>query len=160
MDIVFEKINTFIPELNSLRLQFKQGWIQGVTLKDQLEQDREKNLIYGSLNSGVHKMDLKNTIKQKPAHENLSRGQKKIISSIYYLCYIELLTKHLGVNPILCLDDMDAELDSQKTAVFSEFIQNSSNQVFVTTVDKEKIAPNLKTASMFHVKHNQINPSS
>lgn len=158
--MVNEKINAFIPELKTLQLQFKQGWVEGITLKDQLKQDREKNLIYGSLNAGVHKMDLKNTIKQKPAHENLSRGQKKIISSVYYLCYIELLTKHLNVNPILCLDDMDAELDTHKTAVFSEFIQNSSNQVFVTTVDKEKLAPNLKKASMFHVKHNQIIPSS
>lgn len=157
---VHEKINDFIPELSSLKLDFKKGWTQDNSLTEQISLDREKNLIYGNLSSGTHKMDIKNTIHQTPAHENLSRGQKKVISSIYFLSYIEILTTHLGVDPILCLDDMDAELDIKKTAVFSDFIQQSNNQVFITTVDKDKLIHGLKDAAMFHVEHNKITPFS
>lgn len=156
VDSVQRKIQFFVPELESFKTTFKQGWNKEKTLLDQLNADRDKNLLYGSLVSGTHKMDLKNTYNQLPAYETLSRGQKKIISSIFYLSYIELLTNHLGINPILCLDDMDAELDINKTAVFNEFIENSVNQIFLTTVAAEKLTSSLSTFSLFHVKHNQI----
>ncbi len=155
---VQHKIKLFMPDLDSFVVSFRQGWGKDKTLVEQLESEREKNLLYGNLNSGTHKMDIKSTVKQQAAHENLSRGQKKIISSIFYLSYIELLTQYLGVHPILCLDDMDAELDATKTAVFSEFIQNSHNQIFLTTVEKDKLTPTLKKATVFHVKQNQIKP--
>lgn len=154
--LVKEKINKFVPELNELNLTFYQGWSSETPLQDQLKKDREKNLIYGNLTHGPHKMDIKNKINQGLAHERLSRGQKKLISIIYYLSFIELLSSELNTNPILCLDDMDAELDLNKAQVLCDFIQHSPNQIFISTVDPDKLLSILDDVHMFHVKHNQI----
>ncbi|VAW44180.1 DNA recombination and repair protein RecF [hydrothermal vent metagenome] len=155
-DLIYIKVQLIIPELAELEISFYQGWSKENTLAEQIQKDREKNLVYGNLNQGVHKMDIKNSIIHKPAHENLSRGQKKLISIIYYLSYIELLSTQLKINPILCLDDMDAELDTEKTKILCDFIQNSSNQAFISTVDPNKLMALLKKTCLFHVEHNQI----
>ncbi|MCX7553170.1 DNA replication and repair protein RecF [Marinicella sp. S1101] len=153
---VCQKVALFLPELGDFEPTYRQGWSQERSLSEQIKIDRDKNLLFGNLLSGCHKMDIKSNINKKPAHENLSRGQKKIISSIYYISYIELLSAHLSINPILCLDDMDAELDPSKTAIFSDFIQNSNNQIFITTVDKEKLSTDTKDTAVFHVEHQQV----
>lgn len=153
---VCQKVALFLPELGDFEPVFRQGWSKERSLTDQFKIDRDKNLLFGNLLSGCHKMDIKSNINKKPAHENLSRGQKKIISSIYYISYIELLSTHLNINPILCLDDMDAELDPSKTAIFSEFIQNSNNQIFITTVDKNKLSTHTEDTAVFHVEHQQV----
>lgn len=152
-----KKLAVIVPELTEIKPVFYQGWSKENTLVEQLEKDRDKNFLYGNLNNGVHKMDIKNSIKNKPAHENLSRGQKKLISIIYYLSYIELITEQLNIKPILCLDDMDAELDSEKTHILCDFIQNSQHQVFISTVDPEKLTHIFDQVCLFHVEHNQVN---
>ncbi len=156
-ELIHKKINEIIPELSSLELFFYQGWAKENTLTEQLEKDRTKNLMYGNLSNGVHKMDIKNTINQNIAHENLSRGQKKLVSIFYYLSYIELLSSQLKTNPILCLDDMDAELDNHKTQILCDFLQTCDNQVFISTVEPGKLMNVLNNTCLFHVEHNQIN---
>ncbi len=153
--LVEKKTAQFIPELSTLKVGYYQGWSKDNSLVEQLNKDRDKNLMYGNLNSGVHKMDVKNTIKHMSAQECLSRGQKKMISIIYYLSFIELITAHTGIDPVLCLDDMDAELDINKTQILCDFIQTANNQVFISTVDKDKLIPMLDGLGLFHVKHNQ-----
>ncbi len=155
-ELINKKIKEIIPELSAFELSFYQGWSKENNLTEQIQKDRTKNVLYGNLTHGVHKMDIKNTINQKIAHENLSRGQKKLVSIIYYLSYIELLSSQLKTNPILCLDDMDAELDSQKTQVLCDFIQSCENQVFISTVEPEKLMKVLKHTCLFHVEHNQV----
>ncbi len=155
--LINQRIELIVPELAKFDLIFYQGWSQDNTLTEQLTKDRNKNVLYGNLNFGVHKMDIRNTFNNQPAHEILSRGQKKLISIIYYLSYIELLSTHLKVNPILCLDDMDAELDSGKTKVLFDFIQNSSHQTFISTVDANKLLDVLPNADLFHVEHGMVN---
>ena len=152
-DKVIEKIGAFIPELGHLEVRYHQGWSTESTLQEQLLHDADKNRLYGSLQHGVHKMDIRNHINNQLAQDCLSRGQKKLISIIYYLCFIELLTEECGVTPILCLDDMDAELDLEKTRILCDFIEHSNHQVFITTVDPSKLTSVLNDAAMFHVKH-------
>ena len=152
---VKNKITEFIPELSELEVRYHQGWSVDFSLEQQLAHDADKNRLYGNLQHGVHKMDIRNHINNQLAHECLSRGQKKLISIIYYLCFIEFLTEECGVTPLLCLDDMDAELDLDKTRILCDFIEHSKHQVFITTVDPAKLTSVLKDAAMFHVKHQQ-----
>lgn len=155
-DLIYQNIAIIIPELKDLQLNFYQGWSKENTLSEQLIKDRDKNFLYGNLNQGVHKMDIRNTIQQKPAHEHLSRGQKKLISIIYYLSYIDLISNQLDSSPILCLDDIDAELDTNKTQILCDYIQNSNNQAFISTVDSKKLMKILPDACLFHVEHRQV----
>jgi len=142
--IINIKLKLIVPELTALEPSFYQGWNKEHTLFEQIKKDREKNLIYGNLSQGIHKMDIKNSI------------NKKLISIVYYLSYVELLSNQLSTKPILCLDDMDAELDAEKTQILCDFIQNSHHQVFITTVDSEKMMRKFESTSLFHVEHTKV----
>ena len=102
-------------------------------------------------------MDIKCKVNNNQAQDVLSRGQKKIISIIFNLCFIEMLTAATGTNPIICLDDLDAELDDGKTNLLCDFINYSQNQIFLSTVDLNKVTPLLNDLDVFHVEHASIN---
>lgn len=156
--LVLNKISQFIPEIDDIDLYYFQGWSKDYSLQSQLEKDKEKNFNYGSLYSGVHKMDIKCKVNQNQAQDVLSRGQKKIISIIFNLCFIEMLTEATGLDPVVCLDDLDAELDLHKTHLLCDFINQSKNQIFLTTVDLDKVTSLLSDVGVFHVKQATISP--
>ena len=138
-----------IPDLN---LVYKKGWSNEFTLKEQLEKDRIKNILYGQLQHGPHKMDIKIQTGKYQASQTLSRGQKKILSIAFYMAYIEYLNKH-NINPVLCLDDFDAEIDENKLIKAASFFNTTKTQIFITSVQKEKIQKAFPEADLFHVKH-------
>ncbi|MCF6318054.1 MAG: DNA replication and repair protein RecF [Proteobacteria bacterium] len=139
-------------EVDKLSIDFKQGWNDDISLEEQMEIDRSKNLLYGKLLHGPHKMDIKIKTHRLQAAQTLSRGQKKILSIAFYMAYIQFLNKN-NVHPVLCLDDFDAELDSEKLQKAADFFKNSKAQIFITSVQKEKITKAFKNADLFHVKH-------
>lgn len=154
--LIYTKIEHFIPELADMNMVYSQGWTKELSLEELLNRDRDRHLSYGHLNGGIHKMDIKNLFGHTPAHERLSRGQKKIISIIYYLSFIELMSAVLERSPLLCLDDMDAELDAAKTQILADFIQQGNHQVFISTVDQKNLLNVLGDVDMFHVKHQGV----
>ena len=139
-------------DISNLELDYYKGWSETLTLKEQLVKDRKRNLLYGQLQHGPHKMDIKIQVLNNPASQVLSRGQKKVLSLTFYMAYIQLLQNH-DVKPIVCLDDLDAELDDNKLSKVSEFFIQSNLQLFITTVLSEKIKKIFPNAQMFHVKH-------
>lgn len=139
-------------EINDLNIVFKQGWSENIGLQEQLELDRSKNLMYGQLQHGPHKMDIKIQTGNHQASQTLSRGQKKILSIAFYMAYIEYLNNH-DINPILCLDDFDAEIDNHKLKKAAVFFNNTNTQIFITSVQKKKILKAFPEADLFHVKH-------
>ena len=139
-------------EIKDLSITYKQGWSESLSLSEQMEFDRSKNLKYGQLQHGPHKMDIKISTGSFAASQTLSRGQKKILSITFYMAYIELL-KNNSITPILCLDDFDAELDSVKLSKAADFFKKTNTQIFITSVHKEKILKVFPEAHMFHVEH-------
>jgi len=140
------------PELSELSIIFKKGWSDDISLHEQLLQDREKNLLYGKLQHGPHKMDLKINIGNMLASHVLSRGQKKTLSIVFYMAYIKTLLNN-QINPILCLDDFDAELDAEKLSKAAQFFKQSNMQIFITSVQEDKIKKAFPDSQVFHVKH-------
>lgn len=152
---VEQKVKEFIPELDGFALNFYQGWNKDLNLSELLIKDKQKNFAYGNLYSGVHKMDIKCKVNAFSAMDVLSRGQKKIISIVFYLSFIELLTESTGLDPVICLDDLDAELDENKTNLLCEFIKTRNNQIFISTVDISKVTSLFDDVAVFHVKHDK-----
>lgn len=139
-------------DIDNLELDYYKGWSDSLTLKEQLIKDRKRNLLYGQLQHGPHKMDIKINVLNSPASQVLSRGQKKVLSLTFYMAYIQLLINY-EIKPIVCLDDLDAELDDNKLSKVSEFFINSNLQLFITTVLIKKVKTFFPQAQMFHVKH-------
>jgi len=150
---IIMKLSTYMqPEIINLEISYKQGWSDDITLTTQLKKDRQKNLMYGQLQHGPHKMDIKVSTGHLQASQTLSRGQKKTLSITFYMAYIELLSIN-SVRPILCLDDFDAELDSTKLKKASKFFIDTGAQIFITSVNKDHISSVFPNAEMFHVEH-------
>ena len=149
--IVIDLSSFMQQEILNLSIVFKQGWPDNISLRNQLKLDRKKNILYGQLQHGPHKMDIKINTGHLQASQTLSRGQKKTLSITFYMAYIELLLMN-SVKPILCLDDFDAELDSDKLNKAAKFFINSGAQIFVTSVNAKHIAAVFPKAEMFHVK--------
>ena len=140
-------------DVDNLSLKFKQGWPEDVSLKTQLELDRQRNFKFGALQHGPHKTDIGINIFNQLATHTLSRGQKKTLAIVFYMAYINVLTAN-NINPILCLDDLDAELDAEKLRSVADFFNSTELQVFITSVQKNIIEEVFPEAEMFHVKHN------
>lgn len=147
------RLSAYMQEdIQDLTVNFKKGWATDVSLKEQLRIDRVKNLLYGQLQHGPHKMDIKINIGSHQASQTLSRGQKKILSFTFYMAYIEYLNS-FNIHPVLCLDDFDAEIDEDKLYKSAHFFKNTQSQLFITSVQKNKIQKAFPDAGMFHVEH-------
>jgi DNA replication and repair protein RecF len=147
------KTSTFMQEeLKGIEIEYKRGWPKGIELSEQLKRDRLKNLQYGQLQQGPHKMDLKITIKNNSVSQILSRGQKKILSITLYMAYVEYTKAKTKTKPIICLDDFDAELDKGKLKKAADFFIKTQSQIFITTVNRAKIQKAFPDCEMFHVK--------
>jgi len=147
------KLSSFMQEeINNLCVEFKKGWSKDISLKEQMTMDRKKNLLYGQLQHGPHKMDIKINTGTQQASQTLSRGQKKLLSITFYMAYIQYLNLN-DVNPILCLDDFDAEIDKDKLFKSADFFKKTTSQIFITSVQKNKIYRAFPKAELFHVKH-------
>ncbi len=145
-------------EEGELSLSYKKGWSDDFSLSKQLEHDREKNIRFGQLLHGPHKMNIKIMINTRNAADVLSRGQKKTLAMSFYMAYIQLL-KDNNITPVVCLDDFDAELDKNKLKTAARFFKESGLQIFITTVHKKKIKKAFPKSTMFHVKHHKSNKS-
>lgn len=146
-------ISLILPELSNIKIEFYKGWQNTFSLKEQLKIDRDKNLKYGQLQNGPHKMDIKITTGKTSASQSLSRGQKKSLSIIFYLAYLKFLVNNQNHKPIVCLDDLDAEIDLVKLEKITELFNELNVQLFITTLEVDKLKNLFSDKDLFHVKH-------
>lgn len=148
---IFKLSHFMQEEIKDLTIEFKKGWSGSLSLREQLKKDRKRNLMYGKLQYGPQKMDIVIKTSSNPAAQILSRGQKKVLSISFYMAYIQFLIDN-DIEPIVCLDDFDAELDKDKLAKAAEFFNKINSQIFITSVQKKKIGKVFPGAAMFHVE--------
>lgn len=145
-------VELLLPKLENASLSFYQGWSNNITIEQQLKNDLSKNIKYGMLQQGIHKMDLKIKVNNSPAQYIISRGQKKILSVLFYLTFLQVVDEFKSSKTLLCFDDMDSELDNKNINKLLDYIKNRQNQVIITSVSKN-IADIIEFNKLFHVKH-------
>ncbi len=149
--LILAKLNQFLPEVKEFTIDLKKGW-HSDDLLEQLKKDRNRNLRLGSLVSGIHKADIHCFNQQKPVNIIFSQGQKKSLSLLFYLSFIDLYQIQKGYKPIVCIDDIDSELDQNKIQLLSEIIKKSEWQVFISSVSVDRLKHGFENKSVFHVK--------
>ena len=101
---------------------------------------QKKDLITSFSNAGVHKDDLLFQIKNHPVKKFGSQGQQKSFIIALRLAQYEWLKAHLGVPPILLLDDIFDKLDQSRVKKLINLVANNFfGQVLVTDTDLERI---------------------
>ncbi len=149
---VISEATRFLPGL-AIDCVYYPGWGHEKTLSESLQNNRSRHMKYGHLLTGVHKMDVRLLVEKQPASHVLSRGQKKTLSMLFHLAHLKLIQSHTQINPMVCVDDLDAELDEGKVRMLAERLNNEASQVFISTLQPKLVQAHFNDVEVFHVKH-------
>ena len=165
-------LNILLPSIaKQVTVQYIQGWPQKKTLIGALTDAHEREQAFGYSIYGAHKFDTKFLIAKQPLESQLSRGQQKLFLLALTFAQAKLIARVNRVKPILLIDDIGAELDSNSRQSLSKAISNLDCQVVITAIEEGVLQPFISDSSiankesneklkyhMFHVKHGGILP--
>jgi len=110
-----------------------------------------KELMFGKTQFGIQHDDLKFLLDGQNMKEYGSEGQQKNAIIAFKLSEIVIFKKEKGILPILILDDLFSELDSEKIKNILELIDDNV-QTFITTTDIQKVSSEIRSkARIFEV---------
>lgn len=102
-------------------------------------------------NIGVHRDDLVFQIKDHPVKKFGSQGQQKSFLIALRLAQYEWLKNHLGVLPVLLLDDIFDKLDNDRVERLITLVaDNFFGQVLVTDTEHERVERIFKGNNLHH----------
>ncbi|WP_114326333.1 DNA replication/repair protein RecF [Candidatus Colwellia aromaticivorans] len=151
-----------LPSLKErVTVQYLQGWSQKNTLIDVLTSNQEREASFGYSLYGAHKFDVKFLLDKKAIETELSRGQQKLFLLALTFAQTSFIARVKRVKPILLIDDIGAELDSNSRTALSKAIDELDCQVIITAIESSVLQPFLgacedRKYSMFHVKHGKV----
>ena len=161
-------ISILLPHLNEkISVQFMQGWPQAKTLAETFEHNIERELSFGFSLYGAHKFDIKFLVDKQVLETSLSRGQQKLFLLALTLTQAKLIERVNRVKPILLIDDVGAELDTNSRTLLSKAIKELDCQVVITAIEESVLnqffsdsidicEEKNKKCKVFHVKHGAI----
>lgn len=102
-------------------------------LLDRLGRSRDYEIATGHTSCGPQREDFLISLHSQPASKVASRGEMRTIMLAFKLLELELQTAVSGTKPIILMDDVFSELDSEREKLLQETIKN--HQFIVTTTD-------------------------
>lgn len=151
-----------MAELDKPEIVYRRGWPEDLDLAQTLAKDRQRDLQQGSTHHGPQRADIDLRIGGRPAEEVLSRGQEKLLACALRLAQGVLLHELTGKTCIYLVDDLPAELDTERRQALCRQLTAMRSQVFVTATDAQSLQgcwPD-STTKWFHVEHGQVSISS
>lgn len=103
-------------------------------LLDRLERTRDYEIITGHTSVGPQREDFLISLHNQPAAKVASRGEMRTIMLAFKLLELNLQTKRSETRPLILLDDVFSELDTQREQLLQEAIHHY--QFIVTTTDR------------------------
>lgn len=105
---------------------------------------------------GIHRDDFSIYLNDIKINNFGSQGQHRISILCFKLAEIEMMKENKYIKPILLLDDIFSELDTDKKNSIIKYIDNDL-QVFITSTDINNIDPKLiENADVFYVENANI----
>lgn len=127
------------------------------TLRHELAQSREAERRLGQTLAGPHRDDPAFIVEGRNLRSFGSQGQQRSFILAFKTAQIGDLENQVGEPPVLLLDDITSELDSQRKNFFFRFLRERRGQVFVTTTDPDALrSEGLEQARYFHVKRGKL----
>ena len=118
-----------------------------------LQEVKNEEIFLGYTTIGPHRDDFEIYVDDKKAKLFASQGQQRSAVLSLKLAESEIIEKICKRKPVILLDDVMSELDSQR----QDFILNSisNRQVFITCCDPSAIAK-MTSGKTFEVKNGKI----
>jgi len=158
---VFQERYNFIGlENEHVHLEYR-SQLNDLSFNELLEKFEKKDAISHYSNAGTHKDDLLFTIKGHPIKKFGSQGQQKSFIIALRLAQYDWLKQHLGVKPVLLLDDIFDKLDQYRVKKLLGLVSDHYfGQVLVTDTDEERIRNIFESTEIesmiFHVENGTI----
>ena len=147
---IIKKRLLFISELNEILIK-KNKEITGIDeelscvyepdvleeeYKEKLRGSRESDIRNGNTSIGPHRDDIKFALNQVDLRKYGSQGQQRSASLSIKLSEIELVRKKINDNPVLMLDDVLSELDSNRQKCLLNSIGDIQTLITCTGLDE------------------------
>jgi DNA replication and repair protein RecF len=137
------------------KIIYQQGWPEGKSLGQALRESRERDLKFGITHMGSHRSDLEILMDARQARGRVSRGQQKLLAATLVLSQVTHLIRDDGVEVILLLDDLAAELDRQRLRRMQDVISGLRVQLFMTALHRAAVK-SWEFDGMFHVEQGEV----
>lgn len=160
--IFIDKINGIIPQIHkkltnekeSLKLIYDKN-ISEDSFANELVIKRDVDLRYQSTQTGPHRDDIIFEIDGMDVKKYGSQGQVRTVALSLKLAEIELVKKTINDNPILLLDDVMSELDSNRRDALLESISDIQTIITCTGYD-DFIKERLSIDKIYNVENGRI----
>jgi DNA replication and repair protein RecF len=159
LPVLFDLLGRIWAYPIKLEITFFPGWDRRLNAQEMLNRQlaRDKDLGYTTM--GPQRADLRIKINGMPVGEVLSRGQLKLLSVAMRISQGYMLDIYAAKPCIFLVDDLPAELDSERRSAVVDILLQCSGQVFFTSVDKNGLdfsGMSSNALSVFHVEHGVI----
>lgn len=150
---VIEEAAVLVPEFGTPRIDYRPGWDEAAPLSDQLASMRGRDRERGFTQRGAHRADWSIEFEHVLRREHLSRGQARAVALVCVLALSRWLHNHAREFPLLCLDDLDSELDAAHVAKVIDWLVDKPVQAWITSTSFPKASRLLPDSRVFHVEH-------
>lgn len=124
----------------SIDLKYKSNFVEIVKnsqnpeaeVLDLLNREIQREIVYGKSIVGPHLDDFIVLSNQKPARILLSQGQIRLVSILFKIFIAEYIKSKTNTNPILLIDDVFGELDSNNRSKVFKIISELPYQVILS----------------------------
>lgn len=155
-EIAAEKLSQLTGGKDCLQTIYKPNCEAG-TLAQKLQRNLERDIYFGSTQSGPHKDDILFSIDGREVKVYGSQGQQRTTALAARLAEIDLIREETGEDPVLLLDDVFSELDENRQKYLLESI--SGLQAFVTcTGIEDSVKKYISRDNLFYVENGVITP--
>jgi len=131
----------------------QQAFLEKIEHRAVAEQHQGTSLV------GPHRDEIELTIDQTPARQYGSQGQQRTLVLALKLAELKLIAEVTGESPLLLLDDVLAELDSNRQNQLLEAIQDRFQTLITTTHLGSFDSQWLKASQILSVQAGQISPT-
>lgn len=166
---IIERRQKFIKEINNIMKPIHRELTGGVEdinivynknceaedLLKTLEENRERDIKYKSTSAGPHKDDILFFHEDKNIRIYGSQGQQRTVALSLKLAEIELVKKLINDLPVLLLDDVLSELDSDRQNHLLKSLDNIQTVITCTGLD-EFIENRFKINKVFQVTEGNV----
>lgn len=122
-----------------------------------LERSYPRDRKRGITHVGPHRADLLMSLDGQPARAFASQGQQRALVLSLKLAEVQILEGKLGCAPILLLDDVSSELDTERSRALFDLVERLESQVWLTTTGAVEL-PLPQSTAFYGVRGGTILP--
>lgn len=154
---IAELLDELLGELGEAHLHFRPGFDDERSLAAVLGERRGRDIARGHTTAGPHRADWSLSFGTTTKREHLSRGQEKLSAFACVMGQARLFAAKVGDWPILCLDDLASEVDSEHQRKVLRTMIGSGAQILATgTEEPEAFASVDVPIARFHVEQGRV----